>query len=974
MFQCKFCPRTFSTTFGRTQHLRQRLACNRAYRRELAELVRQSKMWRPDDPDDMPSDTEGESFELVDEGLLPGEGEGEGGGGQDTYYGTSLFEKYLAAVASEATPIPTERVGADKDNNNIPHAVPVIVDYHPNEHAGQPIRTSNEIDPQVYVTGNLADDALFELADFINSTGMSSSERDTFFKLEMNQHLPWKNDAQFMQDIKNLPKGPEMRPFTVTVGEGDGAEAVELWSKDIVEVLKYLVGDPRFKEHINYVPRKEYTDKERKNRVYSDTCTGNWWWRMQCIIEDEFGTILPIILSSDKTGLTTLPNGKQAWPVYVTIGNIDKEIRRQPSKRAMILLGYLPVPSTLSEAMDEGRIAWELFHKCMSVMVEPLIKASRDGVEVMCSDAGVRRCYPFLAAYVADHPEQCLVSCTTRCPLCEETTEGWGELGKAAPLRTKASTLRALEEAEVGIKMGVNSLGLRTVWPFWADLPHINLAAAITPDLLHQLHRGMFLDHLVPWCRDLMGVEEMDRRFKGMTRYQGARHFSNGISGVSQWTGREAKEMARVFLSIIDGAVPVKAVRAARALINFMFLAHSPSLTSQELRMMDGLLATFHANKEVFRRRKNGTVRNFNLIRKLHMVRHYPWSTTELGAPDGFNTEATERLHIPLSKEPYRASNKVDPTEQMAKMLEYGDAFARRRYYLQQNGRLHLKFRRSRAREGNKHSENDDEDRMDVGSGGSPLRVDRRTPRIPIRPFEPRPLIGISKRSTWPLKAGSSIMDTHEAFDLVPATNEFLNKLPDHPPSTRSCVLEHQLFPCWSQVTLRYARLPFKPAEPIKSSIVRASPGSFKNGKQTRAASFDTVLVPCDPHAIGITRYCPARVRAIFRLPLHVRHFYPHTLVYLELFIPFTRTSNSPTGFYRTSPATRGGKRQVVVMPLSAVRMPCQLVPNFRTLRPGLSLSNSIDILDSCQEFGFNPYADYFQFAVMQHWESCTTA
>ncbi|KAG9089706.1 hypothetical protein FRC06_001421 [Ceratobasidium sp. 370] len=219
----------------------------------------------------MPSDTEGESFEPVDEGSLP---EGDGGGGddggsQDTYYGTSLFEKYLAAVANKATPAANkatpaanERVGVDENRNDIPHAVPMVVDYHPNEHAGQPIRTSDEVDPQAYVTGNLANDALFELADFINSTGMSSSERETFFKLEMNQHLLWKTDAQFMKDIKNLPKGPEMRPFTVTVGEGDSVEAVEMWSKDIVEVLKYLVGDPRFKEHINYVPRKEYTDQE----------------------------------------------------------------------------------------------------------------------------------------------------------------------------------------------------------------------------------------------------------------------------------------------------------------------------------------------------------------------------------------------------------------------------------------------------------------------------------------------------------------------------------------------------------------------------------------------------------------------------------------------------------------------------------------------------------------------------------------
>ncbi|KAG9093093.1 hypothetical protein FRC06_011677, partial [Ceratobasidium sp. 370] len=795
----------------------------------------------------MPSDMEGDDFNPEDEGL-PTEGTegteaGLGGAedsGQSKFYTSSLFEDYLAAVANKTTPSVHEQAEVSGDRNDIPHAVPVVIDRYPNEHAGQPIRMLHEVDPQAYMTGCLADDATFELADFIISTGMTSSERDTFFKLQSNQHLPWKNDAQFMEDIKRLPKGPEMRLYTGTVGEGDNAEKVEMWTKDILEVLEHLLGDPRFENHINYTPWKGYTNEECKNRVFSETCTGNWWWRMQCLIEDEFGTVLPVILSSDKTGLTVLSGGKEAWPVYMTIGNISKDVRRQPSKRAVVLLGYLPIPSTLSSEADEGswgKAAWDLFHKCMSVMVEPLVKATQDGVEMRCLDRGVRRCYPFLASYVVDHPEQCLVACTARCPSCEQTTDGWGELGEPAPLRTKVSTLQALEEAEVGVKVGVNSLGLRVVWPFWANLLFVNLATAMTPDLLHQLHKGMFLDHLVPWCTELMGAEEMDCRFKAMTWYHNTRHFAHGIWGVSQWTGREAKEMARVFLSIIDGAVPTKAVHAAWALINFMFMAHAPSLTSLELKRMDELLATFHANKDIFRKRKNGT----------------------LGTPDGYNTKTTKRLHIPLSKEPYRASNKVDPTQQMAKTVELKDAVARRRYYLQKNSCIHLVFRRSRAGEGDENTEGSNNG--DEGdSRGEDVNREIPIPRIQARPFEPCPQFDLAKRSTWPLKAGSTIINAHEALDLVSATNEFLDKIlpPGHGTLICPRVLEHHLFPCCSQFTLQYAHLPFKPSEPAKSTVMRAAPSSFKDGKQTRPASFDTVLVPFQPNNVGLARYHPA--------------------------------------------------------------------------------------------------------------------
>ncbi|EGO02491.1 hypothetical protein SERLA73DRAFT_38069, partial [Serpula lacrymans var. lacrymans S7.3] len=115
----------------------------------------------------------------------------------------------------------------------------------------------------------------------------------------------------------------------------------------------------------------------------------------------------PVIISTDKTQLTQFSDSKSAYPVYLTLGNIPRAIRHKPSQHACILIGYLSVNKCL-------------FHESMMVILEPLKKAGIEGMDITGSDGAVRRVYPVLACYIADYPEQCLVTCTKygTCPKC----------------------------------------------------------------------------------------------------------------------------------------------------------------------------------------------------------------------------------------------------------------------------------------------------------------------------------------------------------------------------------------------------------------------------------------------------------------------------------------------------------------------------------------------------------------------------
>lgn len=310
-------------------------------------------------------------------------------------------------------------------------------------------------------------------------------------------------------------------------------------------------------------------------------------------------------------------------------------------------------------------------------------KAGQEGVEMTCTDNAIRRVWPILAAYVADYPEQCLIACCmeNRCPLCKVEPTSCGSHVPAAP-RDLYATIHMLAAKEQGqqdtsFKQKFKDLGLRAVYPpFWAHLPHTDIFQAFTLDLLHQLYKGVFKDHLVKWCTALIGEHELDDRFRAMSSHPGLRHFKHGISSVSQWTGTEHKEMEKVFVGILASPdIDQHVLKATTAILDFIHYSSLHSHTTSTLRHLRQALDDFHANKSVFIELEAQYPEHFN-IPKILSMEHYLELIWRFGSADGYNTESPERLHIDYTKDAYRASHQE--THDYATEIVVGTCRARR--------------------------------------------------------------------------------------------------------------------------------------------------------------------------------------------------------------------------------------------------------------------------------------------------------
>ena len=96
------------------------------------------------------------------------------------------------------------------------------------------------------------------------------------------------NKRTFLESIDRLPIGADWKikhiPLTGDILDENGklkTETAELWFRDPLECVKELIGNPSFKDVLDYAPTQLFVDAEGAEEFIKEMSSAGWWWKMQ---------------------------------------------------------------------------------------------------------------------------------------------------------------------------------------------------------------------------------------------------------------------------------------------------------------------------------------------------------------------------------------------------------------------------------------------------------------------------------------------------------------------------------------------------------------------------------------------------------------------------------------------------------------------------------------------------------------------
>ncbi|TFK28976.1 hypothetical protein FA15DRAFT_583187, partial [Coprinopsis marcescibilis] len=494
--------------------------------------------------------------------------------------------------------------------------------------------------------------------------------------------IQWKSERDLYKTIDDIQQGSA--PFITVIFKYTGklpenppawmTEEYELCVRDAREVLCHQLSTTEFLDQFKTAPYRQFEVHGEQQRVWSNLMSGDWAWEevdtIASQVEGSEGAMLvPIVSGLDKTTVSVATGHQEYHPFYISAGNLTNTARRSHGA-GVIPVAFLPIPKSMFYFRS-----LTMYHACIARIFAPLRQYMTSADILRCPDGHLRRAIYSIGPVIADYPEQVWLSCIVQywCLKCMAKPDDLDN--PDAHRRTQEKMEILIECFDPGVLWKLYGIWA-DIWPFTYEFPRADIHKLMAPDLLHQVIKGSFKDHLVQWVMDYINekytpvlaiqiIADIDRRVSAVPIFPGLHRFKDG-QNFSQWTGDDSKAFMKVYLGAIKGYVPDDMVRCIASFLNVCYIFRRNTITSSALKLAQLELAKFHCLCKIFI--TTGTRTTCSLPNQ-HALTHFPQSIQQFRSPNGLCSSITESKHITAVKEPWRRSNCFNALQQMLTMI-----------------------------------------------------------------------------------------------------------------------------------------------------------------------------------------------------------------------------------------------------------------------------------------------------------------
>jgi len=295
---------------------------------------------------------------------------------------------------------------------------------------------------------------------------------------------------------------------------------------------------------------------------------------------------------------------------------------------AILLLGLLPIPPKLAKSSRADKlqrlINADTLRGVFELIFAPLNGAAREGAPIDCADGKIRRCFPIMSGWIADHMENVTLHGikSNACPKCEVPPEELGS--RAGHHRARdyaryeryerenpsldsethdAAHARYTNETH-GIKRGQN---------VFQGLVRVSTPDLHKPDMLHTIYLGLF-KHMMDWIQGFLKKharqQAFDDAWKALPPYLKFFVPKKGYREVTQCQGKEMRNLGRCLLGVLAVALRQpdstqvqpfrRALTCVRSPLDFTMMAQYQSHTPETISYMEEYATQFHETNDIF--------------------------------------------------------------------------------------------------------------------------------------------------------------------------------------------------------------------------------------------------------------------------------------------------------------------------------------------------------------------------------------